>query len=92
MINYVDRVALSVASKPISEEFGLSKVAMGYLFSSFLWTYLLCLLPMGDSGRSLRRQEVERRRHRTVVGRNDADRRGLELRLPGCDSAGDGCR
>jgi ACS family glucarate transporter-like MFS transporter len=47
MINYVDRVALSVASKPISEEFGLSKVAMGYLFSSFLWTYLLCLLPMG---------------------------------------------
>jgi len=47
MINYVDRVALSVASKPIAEEFGLSKVAMGYLFSSFLWTYLLCLLPMG---------------------------------------------
>jgi len=47
MINYVDRVALSVASKSISEEFGLSKVAMGYLFSSFLWTYLLCLLPMG---------------------------------------------
>jgi MFS family permease len=47
MINYVDRVALSVASKPLAEEFGLSKVAMGYLFSSFLWTYLLCLLPMG---------------------------------------------
>ena len=47
MINYVDRVALSVASKSISEEFDLSKVAMGYLFSSFLWTYLLCLLPMG---------------------------------------------
>ena len=20
---------------------------MGYLFSSFLWTYLLCLMPMG---------------------------------------------
>jgi MFS family permease len=47
MINYVDRVALSVASKPIAEQFGLSKVAMGYLFSSFLWTYLVCLLPMG---------------------------------------------
>ncbi|MBI1396059.1 MAG: MFS transporter [Betaproteobacteria bacterium] len=47
MINYVDRVALSVASHSISEEFGLSKIAMGYLFSSFLWTYLLCLLPMG---------------------------------------------
>ena len=47
MINYVDRVALSVASKSISEEFGLSPVVMGYLFSSFLWTYLLCLIPMG---------------------------------------------
>ena len=47
MINYVDRVALSVAAKPIAEEFGLSPVAMGYLFSSFLWTYLACLIPMG---------------------------------------------
>jgi len=47
MINYVDRVALSVAAKPIAEEFGLSPVAMGYLFSSFLWSYLLFLIPMG---------------------------------------------
>ncbi|HVY08091.1 MAG TPA: MFS transporter [Burkholderiales bacterium] len=47
MINYVDRVALSVASKAIAEEFSLSPVVMGYLFSSFLWTYLLCLIPMG---------------------------------------------
>ncbi|HZP88489.1 MAG TPA: MFS transporter [Burkholderiales bacterium] len=47
MINYIDRVALSVASKPIAAEFGLSPIAMGYLFSSFLWTYLLCLIPMG---------------------------------------------
>jgi ACS family glucarate transporter-like MFS transporter len=46
-INYVDRVALSVASQPIAQEFGLSPVALGYLFSSFLWTYLICLLPMG---------------------------------------------
>jgi MFS family permease len=47
MINYIDRVALSVASKPIADEFGLSPVAMGYLFSSFLWSYLVCLIPMG---------------------------------------------
>src|SRR5262245_40758250 len=47
MINYIDRVALSVAAKPIAQEFGLSPVAMGYLFSSFLWTYLACLIPMG---------------------------------------------
>jgi MFS family permease len=46
-INYVDRVALSVAAQPIAKEFDLSPVALGYLFSSFLWTYLICLLPMG---------------------------------------------
>jgi ACS family glucarate transporter-like MFS transporter len=47
IINYMDRVALSVAAKPIAAEFGLSPVAMGYLFSSFLWTYVLCLVPIG---------------------------------------------
>jgi len=46
-INYVDRVALSVAAKPISAEFSISAVQMGYLFSSFLWLYLICLIPMG---------------------------------------------
>lgn len=46
-INYADRVALSVAAKPISAEFGLSPVQMGYLLSSFLWTYVLCLIPVG---------------------------------------------
>ena len=47
LINYVDRVTLSFAAEPISREFGLSPVTLGYLFSSFLWTYTLCLLPMG---------------------------------------------
>jgi len=47
MINYMDRVALSVAAKPIAEEFGITPVQMGYLFSSFLWTYILCLIPAG---------------------------------------------
>jgi MFS family permease len=46
-INYADRVALSVAARPISVEFGLSPVQMGYLLSSFLWMYLFCLLPVG---------------------------------------------
>ncbi|WP_295848536.1 MFS transporter [Tardiphaga sp.] len=46
-INYVDRIALSVSSQAIAKEFDLSPVALGYLFSSFLWTYILCLLPMG---------------------------------------------
>jgi ACS family glucarate transporter-like MFS transporter len=47
VINYMDRVALSVASQPIAKEFGLSPVDLGFLFSAFLWTYLLCLLPIG---------------------------------------------
>jgi MFS family permease len=46
-INYADRVALSVAAAPIRAEFGLSQVQMGYLLSSFLWFYVLCLIPVG---------------------------------------------
>ena len=46
-INYADRVALSVAASPIRKEFGLSQVQIGYLLSSFLWTYVLCLIPVG---------------------------------------------
>src|SRR3954469_13252577 len=46
-INYVDRIALSVSSQAIAKEFDLSPVDLGYLFSSFLWTYIICLLPVG---------------------------------------------
>jgi MFS family permease len=46
-INYIDRVALSVAAGPISAELGLTPVRLGYLLSSFLWPYVLLLLPMG---------------------------------------------
>ncbi|WP_256807685.1 MFS transporter [Bradyrhizobium sp. Bra64] len=46
-INYLDRVNLSVAAKPLAESYGLSPIDMGYIFSAFLWTYLLCLIPMG---------------------------------------------
>ncbi|UHH32073.1 MFS transporter [Pseudomonas veronii] len=47
MINYMDRIALSIAAKPISEEFHLTSVGMGYLFSSFIWSYALFLIPVG---------------------------------------------
>jgi len=47
MINYMDRIALSIAAKPIAQEFHLGAVGMGYLFSSFIWSYALFLLPMG---------------------------------------------
>ncbi|GAB7535777.1 MFS transporter [Burkholderia sp. 3C] len=46
-INYVDRVVLSVAAGPIRHEFDLSTIQMGYLFSAFLWTYLVFVLPWG---------------------------------------------
>src|SRR5271168_3057862 len=47
-IAYVDRVNMSVAGKPIAHEFGLSPVALGYLFSSFLWAYVLMMPPGGQ--------------------------------------------
>jgi MFS family permease len=47
LINYIDRVTLSFAATLIAREYGLSPVLLGYLFSSFLWTYTLFLLPMG---------------------------------------------
>lgn len=47
MINYIDRITLSFAIGPIGKEFALGDVAKGYLFSSFLWTYTIFLIPMG---------------------------------------------
>jgi ACS family glucarate transporter-like MFS transporter len=47
LINYIDRATLSFAIFPISKEFNLSPVAQGYLFSSFIWSYTLCVIPMG---------------------------------------------
>lgn len=47
MINYMDRIALSIAATPIAHEFKLTAVGMGYLFSSFIWSYALFLIPMG---------------------------------------------
>jgi ACS family glucarate transporter-like MFS transporter len=46
-INYIDRVALSIAARPVSVEFGLTPIELGYLFSSFLWMYIVCLIPVG---------------------------------------------
>jgi MFS family permease len=46
-INYLDRLALSMAARPIATEFHLSPVQLGYLFSSYLWAYALASIPMG---------------------------------------------
>ncbi len=46
-ICYLDRINMSVAGRPVAQEFGLSPVALGYLFSSFLWAYVVMMLPSG---------------------------------------------
>jgi MFS family permease len=46
-INYADRIALSVGAGPIAAEFHITPVGMGFLFSCFLWSYVLCLIPWG---------------------------------------------
>ncbi|MDB5992802.1 MAG: major facilitator superfamily 1 [Herbaspirillum sp.] len=46
-VNYVDRTNLSIAASAIASTFQLSPIQLGYMFSSFLWTYLFCLIPAG---------------------------------------------
>ena len=47
IINFFDRVNLSVAITPLKSEFGLSTVAIGYLLSTYSWTYVMLQLPSG---------------------------------------------
>jgi MFS family permease len=47
LVNYFDRVNISVAHDALHREFGISTVMFGYLLSSFNWTYALLQLPMG---------------------------------------------
>ena len=46
-INYIDRVVLSVSAPQIVKDFGISTIELGYLFSAFLWSYLVFVLPWG---------------------------------------------
>jgi MFS family permease len=47
LVNYVDRVTLSVAGPVIAAELRLRPSQMGLLFSAFLWTYGLAQAPVG---------------------------------------------
>jgi MFS family permease len=47
VINFMDRIALAVAARPLVEVFGFTSVQLGYLFSAFLWSYVICLVPLG---------------------------------------------
>lgn len=47
LINYFDRVNLSVAHPDLTHEFGLNDIQYGYLLSGFAWTYALLQVPGG---------------------------------------------
>jgi sugar phosphate permease len=47
ILNYLDRVNLSIANTTIANEFGLGPVEMGHLLSAFMWSYALANLPAG---------------------------------------------
>lgn len=47
LVNYFDRVNLSVSHASLTVAFGISNVAFGYLSSAYNWTYCLFQLPIG---------------------------------------------
>jgi MFS family permease len=47
LVNYVDRVALSVAAPQIAHELRLRPSELGVLLSAFLWSYALAQAPAG---------------------------------------------
>lgn len=47
LINYFDRTNISVATKPMMKEYGLTLGQMGWLLSSFGWTYAILQIPVG---------------------------------------------
>jgi ACS family D-galactonate transporter-like MFS transporter len=47
LVNYFDRVNLSVSHAALITTFGISNVAFGYLSGAYNWTYAACQLPLG---------------------------------------------
>jgi sugar phosphate permease len=47
LVNYFDRVNLSVSQDALHRSFGISTVTFGYLLSSYSLTYAACQLPSG---------------------------------------------
>ena len=59
LVNFFDRINLSVSRDALHDSFGLSLIAFGYLSSAFSWTYALMQMPAGVllEGRSRRRKQ-----------------------------------
>jgi MFS family permease len=47
LVNYFDRVNLSVSEAALYTTFGISSVTFGYLSGAYNWTYAFCQLPIG---------------------------------------------
>jgi MFS family permease len=47
LVNYVDRVNLSVSQSALHETFGITAVTFGWLLGAYSWTYALLQLPTG---------------------------------------------
>lgn len=47
IINYFDRLNISVAAGPLTQEYHLSSTQLGFILSSYLWTYTLLQIPIG---------------------------------------------
>jgi MFS transporter, ACS family, D-galactonate transporter len=47
LVNYFDRVNLSVSQEALQNTFGISTVTFGYLLSAYSWTYAAFQLPSG---------------------------------------------
>jgi len=47
LVNYFDRVNLSVAKQALERDFGITNITFGYLLSAYNWTYAALQIPMG---------------------------------------------
>ncbi len=47
LVNYFDRVNLSVSHESLIAAFGISNIMFGYLSGAYNWTYAFCQLPIG---------------------------------------------
>lgn len=47
LVNYFDRVNLTVSHRDLTHEFGISEFTFGLLLGAYNWTYAACQLPIG---------------------------------------------
>jgi len=46
-INYADRASIAIASPVMAKDLGLDTVQLGFIFSAFGWSYVICQIPGG---------------------------------------------